>query len=127
MARVEVRQLRYRGESAKAGRVEFAVADALAARHPGRVEVIHRTGARGLGRSYIEGIRVALARRVVHGGGERLVAACAQVRGDHPQDRGLVVNHQDPVTHTVSIGSSRDDAVPWPVFLTASLRAAAGP
>jgi dolichol-phosphate mannosyltransferase len=41
-----------------------AVADALAARHPARVEVIHRTGARGLGRSYIEGIRVALARRV---------------------------------------------------------------
>ena len=40
-----------------------AVADALAARQPGRVDVIHRTGARGLGRSYIEGIRVALARR----------------------------------------------------------------
>jgi hypothetical protein len=41
------------------------------------------------------------------GGGERLVAACPQVRGDYPQDRGLVVDHQDPVTHTVSIGSSR--------------------
>ena len=39
-----------------------AVADALGARHPGRVDVIHRTGVRGLGRSYIEGIRVALAR-----------------------------------------------------------------
>jgi dolichol-phosphate mannosyltransferase len=39
------------------------VADALAGRHPGRVGVIHRTGARGLGRSYIEGIRVALAGR----------------------------------------------------------------
>src|SRR4029078_8707680 len=38
-----------------------AVADALAAEHPGRVEVMHRTGKRGLGRSYIDGLRHALA------------------------------------------------------------------
>jgi dolichol-phosphate mannosyltransferase len=37
-----------------------AVADALAADHPGRVEVIHRTGKKGLGRSYVDGIRRAL-------------------------------------------------------------------
>jgi dolichol-phosphate mannosyltransferase len=37
-----------------------AVADALAAEHPGRIEVMHRTGARGLGRSYIDGLRRAI-------------------------------------------------------------------
>lgn len=36
------------------------VADELAQRHPGRVEVMHRTGQRGLGRSYIDGIRRAI-------------------------------------------------------------------
>jgi dolichol-phosphate mannosyltransferase len=38
-----------------------AVADALAARSDGRVEVLHRTGARGLGVAYLDGIRRALA------------------------------------------------------------------
>lgn len=33
------------------------VADALAGRHGGRIDVLHRTGPRGLGRSYIDGIR----------------------------------------------------------------------
>ena len=37
------------------------VADQLAVANPGRVEVMHRTGARGLGRSYIDGLRYALA------------------------------------------------------------------
>ena len=37
-----------------------AVADALAAEHPGRIEVMHRTGRRGLGRSYIDGLRHAI-------------------------------------------------------------------
>jgi dolichol-phosphate mannosyltransferase len=36
-------------------------ADALAASHPERVAVLHRTGARGLGRSYVEGMLKALA------------------------------------------------------------------
>jgi len=36
------------------------LADALAVKHPGRVEVMHRTGPRGLGRSYIDGLRHAL-------------------------------------------------------------------
>jgi dolichol-phosphate mannosyltransferase len=36
------------------------VADRLAADHPGRVAVIHRTGPRGLGRSYVEGLLLAL-------------------------------------------------------------------
>jgi dolichol-phosphate mannosyltransferase len=36
-------------------------ADALKARYPGRVDVLHRARDRGLGRSYIDGIRHALA------------------------------------------------------------------
>ena len=37
-----------------------ALADTLAAAHPGRIEVMHRTGPRGLGRSYVDGLRRAL-------------------------------------------------------------------
>ncbi len=37
------------------------LADRLAARFPGRVEVLHRTGRRGLGLSYIDGFAHALA------------------------------------------------------------------
>jgi dolichol-phosphate mannosyltransferase len=37
-----------------------AIADRLAQEHPGRVEVLHRTGQRGLGRSYIDGLMHAL-------------------------------------------------------------------
>ena len=38
-----------------------AVADALAGEFPGRVQVVHRTGVRGLGRSYVDGLTRALA------------------------------------------------------------------
>ena len=38
-----------------------AVADALAREHPGRVEVLHRRGRRGLGRSYVDAFRRVLA------------------------------------------------------------------
>jgi dolichol-phosphate mannosyltransferase len=37
-----------------------AIADALATEYPGRVLVVHRTGKRGLGRSYVEGLQLAL-------------------------------------------------------------------
>jgi dolichol-phosphate mannosyltransferase len=37
------------------------IADRLAAEHPGRVEVMHRTGTRGLGRSYVDGLQHAIA------------------------------------------------------------------
>ncbi len=37
-----------------------AVARELAARHPGRVRVFERHGVRGLGRSYVDGLRLAL-------------------------------------------------------------------
>jgi dolichol-phosphate mannosyltransferase len=36
------------------------IADEWAARLPGRVSVLHRTGARGLGRAYVDGLRRAL-------------------------------------------------------------------
>jgi dolichol-phosphate mannosyltransferase len=37
------------------------LADELARQYPGRVEVMHRTGPRGLGRSYIDGLQRAVA------------------------------------------------------------------
>jgi dolichol-phosphate mannosyltransferase len=40
------------------------VADALAQRYAGRVEVMHRTGRRGLGRSYLDGFRKAVVENV---------------------------------------------------------------
>ena len=43
-----------------------AVADRLAANHPERVMVLHRAGSRGLGLSYIDGMRRALALDVTH-------------------------------------------------------------
>ena len=36
------------------------VAEALAREHPGRIAVMHRTGRRGLGRSYIDGIKQSI-------------------------------------------------------------------
>ncbi len=41
-----------------------AVADGLAGRYPDRVQVMHRTGRRGLGRSYIDGIKWAIQQPV---------------------------------------------------------------
>ena len=40
------------------------IADALAREHAGRIEVMHRTERRGLGRSYIDGIRKAIGEPV---------------------------------------------------------------
>jgi dolichol-phosphate mannosyltransferase len=37
------------------------IADELARRYPGRIDVKHRSGKRGLGRSYVDGFRAALA------------------------------------------------------------------
>ena len=38
------------------------LADEASARHPGRMDVLHRSGPRGLGRAYVDGFRRALAR-----------------------------------------------------------------
>ena len=37
------------------------IADELAVEFPGRLDVMHRTGPRGLGRAYIDGLRAAIA------------------------------------------------------------------
>lgn len=41
-----------------------ALADELARQYPGRMSVLHRSGQRGLGRSYVDGFRRALEMRV---------------------------------------------------------------
>ena len=41
-----------------------AVADALAQQYPGRIDVMHRTGRRGLGLSYLDGFRKAVGESV---------------------------------------------------------------
>jgi len=41
-----------------------AAADALAREHPSRVDVLHRTANRGFGRSYVDGIKHAMAQGV---------------------------------------------------------------
>jgi dolichol-phosphate mannosyltransferase len=41
-----------------------AIADDLARQHPGRIVVLHRTGRRGFGRSYVDGMKRALTERV---------------------------------------------------------------
>ena len=40
------------------------IADALARAYPGRIEVMHRSGRPGLGRSYIDGIQAAIRRPI---------------------------------------------------------------
>ena len=42
-----------------------AIADGLAREYPGRIEVMHRTGPRGLGRSYVDGLKKAVAQQDV--------------------------------------------------------------
>jgi hypothetical protein len=71
MARVEVRQLRYRGDPARAGRVEFAVADAL------RTEVVD-DGRLVLVRSFRLG-RIGLAER---GASQATASAWRAIRGE---------------------------------------------
>ena len=41
-----------------------AIADALVNTHRGRVDVMHRTGTRGLGRSYVDGLKWAIQQKV---------------------------------------------------------------
>jgi len=53
------------------------IADALAVEFPGRVDVMHRTGPRGLGRSYVDGLRRAL---------ESDAALICQMDGDWSHD-----------------------------------------
>lgn len=63
-----------------------AVVDALVARHPGRVFVLHRTGKDGLGRAYVAGFQRALGFGTSH---------IAQMDADHshrPQDLQAMID-----------------------------------
>jgi dolichol-phosphate mannosyltransferase len=86
------------------------LADDLAREFPGRVEVIHRTGRRGLGRSYVEGLRLAL---------QRNVEVICQMDGDLSHDpKYLPALVAAAAEHDLVIGSrylSGISVVNWPL------------
>ena len=95
-----------------------AVADQLARDYPGRVEVMHRTGPRGLGRSYVDGLLHAIRE-------ERADFIC-QMDADlshDPEYLPALVN--SAATHDLAIGSrylNGVSVVNWPlhrIFLSA--------
>src|SRR4029450_9539859 len=74
-----------------------AIADAVATEYPGRVIVVHRTGKRGLGRSYVEGLQLALRE------GHQLIC---QMDADWPHDpKYLPEMLRAAADHDVVIGS----------------------
>ncbi|HET7220322.1 MAG TPA: polyprenol monophosphomannose synthase [Vicinamibacterales bacterium] len=95
-----------------------AIADALAAKYPGRIEVMHRTGPRGLGRSYIDGLRKAIAQADVD-----LVCQMDADLSHNPEYLPALAAATD--THDVVIGSrylNGVSVVNWPlhrIFLSA--------
>ncbi len=93
------------------------LADELATRHPGRIEVLHRTGERGLGRSYVDGIRKAL---------QTDAELIFQMDADLSHDPAyLPALAEGAATHDVVIGSRYMNGVSvvnWPlhrIFLSA--------
>lgn len=87
-----------------------ALADELAVRYPGRLEVMHRTGPRGLGRSYVDGLRHALT-----SGAEAICQMDADLSHDpaYLPDLAAALEHYDLVIgsrylHGVSV-------VNWPL------------
>ncbi len=94
------------------------LADELAARHPGRVSVLHRTGARGLGRSYVDGLKLAVARPEI----DLVVQMDADLSHDPSYLPALVAAAAD---HDLVIGSrylNGVSVVNWPLhrlFLSA--------
>ena len=93
------------------------VADGLAAQYPGRVEVLHRTGPRGLGRSYVDGLRHALKGRA------RLIVQMDADLSHNPEY--LPALSEATADHDVVIGSrylTGVSVVNWPlhrIFLSA--------
>ena len=74
-----------------------AVAEELAAAYPGRLEVMHRTGRRGLGRSYIDGIKQAI---------QEPVDVICQMDADLSHDPGHLPSLIEATAHAdVVIGS----------------------
>ncbi len=60
-----------------------AVADALAGEYPGRVQVLHRTGQRGLGVSYLEGFQ-RRDQRATRTSSSRWTPTCRTIRNTFP-------------------------------------------
>ena len=95
-----------------------AVADGLTGEYPGRLEVMHRTGARGLGRSYVDGLRKAIAQPDVD-----LVCQMDADLSHNPEYLPSLVAATD--SHDVVIGSrylNGVSVVNWPlhrIFLSA--------
>lgn len=94
------------------------VADDLASRHPGRVSVLHRTGPRGLGRSYVDGLLQAVS--------DPDVDFVCQMDADLSHDPGYLPDLvAAAATHDVVIGSrylNGVSVVNWPlhrIFLSA--------
>jgi len=88
------------------------IADDLAAKHQGRIDVVHRAGKMGLRSAYIEGFRAAFA-----DGAE----AVAQMDADFSHDPARLVAMAEALeTHDVALGSryveggSVDEA--WPIW-----------
>lgn len=87
------------------------IADALAVQYPGRVEVMHRTGPRGLGRSYVDGLQHALKQDGVD--------VICQMDADLSHDpKYLPAMAEATVSHDVVIGSrylQGISVVNWPL------------
>jgi dolichol-phosphate mannosyltransferase len=86
-----------------------AVAEALAREHPGRIEVMHRTKNRGLGRSYIDGILAMI---------DRPVDVICQMDADLSHDPRHLPALIDATEHADVVIGSRyvpgGDIVNWP-------------
>jgi dolichol-phosphate mannosyltransferase len=87
-----------------------ALADELAAAHPGRVHVLHRTGEKGFALSYIDGMRWAI---------ERNYDLICQMDADWSHDpKYLPAIAEASATHDVVIGSRYVNGVSvvnWPL------------
>ena len=72
-----------------------AIADQLAQQYPGRVEVMHRTGPRGLGRSYVDG----------------LLHAIKEGRADYICQMDADLSHNPEYLPTLAAGTDANDVV----------------
>jgi dolichol-phosphate mannosyltransferase len=87
-----------------------ARADEIALRHPGRIDVMHRSGPKGLGRSYIDGLR-----RAIQGPADLICQMDADLSHDPRQLPALVARTADA---DVVIGSRYvpgGSIVNWPM------------
>jgi len=94
------------------------IADEIAAANPGRVQVMHRTGPRGLGRSYVDGLQLAIK--------DTTVDFVCQMDADLSHNPEYLPElTREAATHDIVIGSrylNGVSVVNWPlhrIFLSA--------